>query len=328
MIEGPPPCCAGSHADQVHATRAEPAPARGRIKPSKAGPARRWSAPIGGAFVMGSSEPGFPDDGEGPARPVSVSQFVIACHAVSNLQFGDFVRATGYTTDAERYGWSFVFAGFVSEDARRAIGSQAAETPWWIPVPHAYWAQPEGPAGTVLGRLDHPVVHVSWQDARAYCLWSGTRLPTEAEWEFAARGGLQQATYPWGDELTPAGEHRCNIWQGRFPDHDDAEDGHAGTAPVHAFRPNGHGLYNMAGNVWEWCEDYFSPAYHRVTSRVDPRQDQPTARRSLRGGSYLCHASYCNRYRVAARSSNTPDSSAGNIGFRVVRCGDDRRTAP
>jgi formylglycine-generating enzyme required for sulfatase activity len=258
-------------------------------------------------------------------RLVKVSPFAIACHAVSNLQFGDFVRATGYTTDAERYGWSFVFEALLSDDVKLGIGSRAAETPWWLPVPHAYWAQPEGPQSTVLDRLDHPVVHVSWNDAKAYCRWSGTRLPTEAEWEMAARGGLEQATYPWGNELTPDGEHRCNIWQGNFPDSNTVEDGYLGTAPVHVFRPNGFGLHNVAGNVWEWCEDVFSPRYHQVTAGTDPLYREPGPNHSLRGGSFLCHASYCNRYRVAARSSNTPDSSASNIGFRVVR---DDQVAP
>jgi formylglycine-generating enzyme required for sulfatase activity len=162
-------------------------------------------------------------------------------------------------------------------------------------------------------------VHISWNDAQAYCKWSSTRLPTEAEWEMAARGGLDQAIYAWGDELQPAGNHRCNIWQGVFPDHNTADDGYFGTAPVHAFEPNGYGLHNVAGNVWEWCEDYFSPHYHRTTASLDPLVIDPTPYKSLRGGSFLCHESYCNRYRVAARSSNTPDSAASNIGFRVVR---------
>lgn len=268
---------------------------------------------------MGSQDSRFPDDGEGPVRHVTVSEFAIACFAVSNLQFGDFVRTTGYTTDAERCGWSFVFAGLLPDDLKSEIGSRVADTPWWLPVPHAYWAQPEGPASTVLDRLDHPVVHVSWNDANAYCQWSDTRLPTEAEWEMAARGGLKQAIYPWGDELTPAGEHRCNIWQGDFPGHNTAGDGYVGTAPVHVFPANGYGLHNAAGNVWEWCADYFSPQYHRVTSSRNPFHHAPSPDRSLRGGSFLCHESYCNRYRVAARSSNTPDSSSSNIGFRVVR---------
>jgi formylglycine-generating enzyme required for sulfatase activity len=309
-------CCTGARADHPIAT---PDIARREFAPHAEIVARRWSGPIGGGFTIGSADRRFPDDGEGPVRRVTVDDFAIACHAVSNLQFGDFVRATGYTTDAERYGWSFVFHGFLDAASKRAVGSRVAETPWWVPVPHAYWAQPEGPSSTVLGRLDHPVVHVSWNDAQAYCRWSATRLPSEAEWEIAARGGLDQALYPWGDELTPGGEHRCNIWQGVFPELDTAADGFAGTSPVHVFAPNGYGLHNMAGNVWEWCQDYFSPRYHSITSSVDPLQIAMAPNRSLRGGSFLCHESYCNRYRVSARSSNTPNSASSNIGFRVVR---------
>ena len=203
MTADNPRCCAQGRTGDVKAAIGELCAALRQIVPSATSIPRRWSPSIGGSFMMGSNDRRFPDDGEGPVRAVTVTTFAIACHAVSNLQFGDFVRATGYTTDAERYGWSFVFAGFLSEETKRAIGSRAAETPWWVPVPHAYWAQPEGPPSTILDRLDHPVVHVSWNDAKAYCRWSGTRLPTEAEWEMAARGGLEQAIYPWGDELMP-----------------------------------------------------------------------------------------------------------------------------
>ncbi len=316
MTGGDTGCCAKRQAGEP-----APAPAMATITPSRSPIGRRWSPEIGGAFLMGSDDRRFPDDGEGPVRRVTIAPFAIACYAVSNLQFGDFVRQTGYTTDAERYGWSFVFEALLSNEVACMPAKRAAETPWWVAVPHAYWAQPEGPHSTILERRDHPVVHVSWNDAKAYCQWSGTRLPTEAEWEMAARGGLEQAAFAWGDELTPDGEHRCNIWQGNFPDLNTMEDGYLGTAPVHAYKPNGYGLHNVAGNVWEWCEDTFSPHYHQVTAAENPRHDAPAPNRSLRGGSFLCHDSYCNRYRVAARSSNTPDSSASNIGFRVVRIG-------
>lgn len=279
----------------------------------------RWCELPGGTFRMGTDDPvGFADDGEGPAREVSVSPFAISAYTVTNAQFGDFVRDTGYATEAERLNWSFVFEGLLPDMVRRRIATPK-DTPWWRPVPRAYWAQPEGPGSTVLDRLDHPVVHVSRNDAQAFCAWSGTRLPSEAEWEYAARGGRERCLYPWGDELTPGGEHRCNIWQGRFPAYDTAEDGYRGTAPVHAFASNNYGLYNVAGNVWEWCEDNFTSRYHQVTSDRDPLHASESETRSLRGGSFLCHASYCNRYRVAARSSNTSESAASNIGFRVVR---------
>ncbi|MGO4371048.1 SUMF1/EgtB/PvdO family nonheme iron enzyme, partial [Paenibacillus sp. MCAF20] len=160
-------------------------------------------------------------------------------------------------------------------------------------------------------------VHISWNDAAAYCGWSGTRLLSEAEWEFAARGGLVQKRYPWGDLLKPDGEHRCNIWQGKFPYKNNASDGYETTAPVDAYAPNGYGLYNMVGNVWEWCSDWFSPSSPVHDVRINPQGPSSGKTRSTRGGSYLCHKSYCNRYRVAARSSNSPDSSAGNMGFRV-----------
>ncbi|MGP3971462.1 formylglycine-generating enzyme family protein [Streptomyces sp. 6N223] len=262
-----------------------------------------WVRLPGGTFRMGSEdEDANAGDDEGPVREVAVAAFEIDAHCVTNARFAAFVDATGHRTDAERFGWSYVFAKFLPGHLRRDSPRPEA-TPWWCGVRGAYWAAPEGPGSDLSGRADHPVVHVSWADAVAFCRWEGSRLPTETEWEYAARGGLDQKRYPWGDELTPGGEHRCNIWQGRFPTHNTAEDGYAGTAPVNAFPPNGYGLHNVSGNVWEWCADWWTKDVSRV----------------MRGGSYLCHASYCNRYRVAARTSNSPDSTGGNTGFRCAR---------
>jgi sulfatase modifying factor 1 len=272
-----------------------------------------------GRFDMGTdSNEGFPNDGEGPARSVELSAFYISPYTVTNAQFAEFVADTGYKTEAERFGWSYVFHLLVSDEVKQKVKNVPQQTPWWYVVHGANWANPEGEDSTIADRMNHPVVHISWHDANTYCEWAGVRLPTEAEWEYAARGGLSKKTYPWGDLLKPDGEHQCNIWQGKFPEKNHASDGYVATAPVDAYLPNGYGLYNVSGNVWEWCADWFTPQYHRITSSLNPLYNEPTGRRSMRGGSYLCHQSYCNRYRIAARSSNTPDSSTGNCGFRVV----------
>ncbi|TQS74985.1 formylglycine-generating enzyme family protein [Ornithinibacillus gellani] len=274
----------------------------------------------GGSYLMGTNyKQGFPADGEGPIHKVEVKPFYIDVHTVTNKQFQTFIDATGYVTEAERFGWSFVFHLLVSPETKKKVVQRVQQTPWWFVVEGAYWKQPEGPDSSIENRLDHPVVHVSWNDALAYCEWAGKRLPTEAEWEFAARGGLEQKMYPWGDELTPDGEHYCNIWQGTFPNENTAEDGFIGTAPAKSFPENGFGLYNVAGNVWEWCSDWFATNIHKRGGKQNPQGPDTGKSRVMRGGSYLCHYSYCNRYRVAARTSNTPDSSTGNIGFRCVR---------
>jgi formylglycine-generating enzyme len=271
-----------------------------------------------GEFLMGSEDrDGFPADGEGPVRQVTLNPFWVDPVAVSNARFATFVDATGHVTEAEGYGWSFVFGGLLPDDFPPTRG--AAQAPWWRQVFGADWRHPEGPASSVEDRMDHPVVHVAFTDALAYCAWAGVRLPTEAEWEYAARGGLRQARFPWGNELTPGGRHRCNIWQGTFPSHNTRDDGYLGTAPVDAYEPNGFGLHNVAGNVWEWCADWFHTGFHRNGPRRDPTGPPSGEAKVIRGGSYLCHHSYCTRYRVGARSSNTPDSSTGNMGFRVAR---------
>jgi sulfatase modifying factor 1 len=273
----------------------------------------------GGDFFMGTEDgEGFPTDGEGPVRNVKLKPFYIDACTVSNADFYTFVQATGYKTEAETFGWSFVFHLLVSEQVASKVTQVVQGSPWWLNVEGAYWKYPEGVDSTIVDRMDHPVVHISWNDALAFCKWAGKRLPTEAEWEYAARGGLEKMRYPWGDLLKPDAEYRCNIWQGKFPVKNNASDGYMATAPVKSFQPNGFGLYNVSGNVWEWCGDWFSSTFHIKGPRENPQGPSNGAAKVLRGGSYLCHKSYCNRYRVAARSSNTPDSSTGNIGFRCV----------
>ena len=273
----------------------------------------------GGRFRMGCDARLLPQDGEGPARLVRVAPFAIDPHAVTNRWFADFVAATDFTTEAERLGWSAVFAGLLPDGADQKERAKARGTSWWFRVDGASWRHPEGPGSGIDERQDHPVVHVSWNDAVAFAAWAGGRLPREAEWEYAARGGLDGKRFPWGDlEPDDASDLPCNIWQGDFPARNTCADGYYGTAPVDTFTANGFGLHHMVGNTWEWCADAYRV---RSVSRDAQRRNedsQVTGARVLKGGSFLCHRSYCYRYRPAARSGAAADTSACHTGFRVI----------
>ncbi len=254
----------------------------------------------GGAFRMGADDPlAYPEDGEGPVREVVVAPFAVGATTVTVAQFAAFVAETGHRTDAEVHGVSFVFQGLLPADVERSA-PRVADAPWWRGVTGACWFRPEGPGSSVEERVHHPVTHVSQRDAVAYADWVGARLPTEAEWELAARGGLDQQPFPWGDVREPDGVPRMNTFRGEFPDRPSAP---VGTCDVTMHAPNAFGLFNMTGNVWEWTSGTFA---HDAPDPV------------LRGGSYLCHASYCRRYRTSARTSASADSSLGHTGFRLA----------
>jgi formylglycine-generating enzyme required for sulfatase activity len=288
----------------------------------------------GGSFWMGSDDSQMPD--ARPVHRVRVDGFWMGRTEVTNAQFARFVAATGYRTVAERPPDPKDFPGAPAESL--VPGSILFDPPegdvplddayrWWRYVPGADWRHPEGPGSSIEGKDDHPVVHVCYEDAAAYAQWAGERLPTEAEWEFAARGGLDRQTYVWGDELNPGGRWLVNNWQGRFPGENTAEDGFPGIAPVGSFPPNGYGLLDMAGNVWEWCADWYRPEYYAYSpednppgpeSSYDP-QEPGVAKRVQRGGSFLCSDLYCRRYLPAARGKGAVDSGASHIGFRCVK---------
>jgi formylglycine-generating enzyme required for sulfatase activity len=308
----------------------------GEPKPEYAAPDGMVWIP-GGTFWMGSDD-GAPD--ERPRHKVKVNGFWMDKCEVSNAQLARFVEATGYVTNAERplegielneaasrenVPGSFVF---VMPKADEIKGSALGSDPmtWWKFVPGASWKHPEGPGSDIKGKENHPVVHISWHDAVAYCKWAKKRLPTEAEWEFAARGGLDRKTYCWGDEDRPDGKPMANTWQGEFPITNTKEDGYLTTAPVGSFPPNGFGLYDMAGNAWEWCADWYDPGYYYISPSTNPKgppKSPGSAMTTLpsrvrRGGSFLCAENYCRRYLPSARDSNPPSDSACHTGFRCV----------
>ncbi|MDP3967778.1 MAG: formylglycine-generating enzyme family protein [Nocardioides sp.] len=295
---------------------AEPAP------PSERGRrTTRGQVPVpAGTFAMGDAfGEGYAGDGERPVHDVTLPAYLVDATTVTNAAFSAFVKATGYRTTAEQAGSSAVLHLAVERaGTRQHVVREVPGTPWWWEVRGASWRAPEGPGSTSATRANHPVVHVSHHDAEAYCSWAGKRLPSEAEWERAARGGLTGARFPWGDEREPGGRWAMNIWQGTFPTRNTEDDGHLTTAPVKSYRPNGFGLWQVAGNVWEWCADRFDPTYYERSPALDPRGPATGDLRVMRGGSYLCDDSYCDRYRLAARSATTPDSSAANLGFRCA----------
>ncbi|MBX7166050.1 MAG: formylglycine-generating enzyme family protein [Pirellulales bacterium] len=300
----------------------------------------------GGEFWMGSDDPSAWDD-ERPAHRVRVDGFWMDRYEITNAQFEKFVEATGYRTTAER-------APNVEELLRQSppgtpppppevlVPGSLVFTPpdhpvplddyaqWWRWTPGASWRHPEGPGSTLEGRQQHPVVQVSWDDCQAYARWAEKQLPTEAQWECAARGGLSRQPYVWGDQ--PPNDLRCmaNLWQGSFPDRNSEADGYPRTAPVGSFAANGYGLYDMAGNVWEWCNDWYDrELYPRRADALTVNPEGPAAsndplhpyeqRRAQRGGSFLCNDSYCSRYRPSARHGCTPDTGMSHVGFRCVR---------
>ena len=303
-----PACCAPNRNQQrIFAAAAIPAGNGCHAGPMRVIP--------GGLGWMGTNTPWIKIDGEAPLRKTRIKPFLIGAIPVTTAQFRHFVHATGHISEAEKWGWSFVFYLQLPPGLRTAMGAGNAQ--WWRRVDGASWHHPVTPDGPAA-RDDDPVVHVSWHDAQAYCAWSGTRLPLEAEWEHAARGGQGDIRYVWGDrDPDDSSYFPCNIWQGNFPLHNTAGDGYPFLAPARSFQPNEFGLYGMAGNVWDWCEDMF-----RVRSLAKSARAHAQAMkgyRVIKGGSFLCHASYCTRYRIAARTGNAPESTTSHTGFRVVQ---------
>jgi formylglycine-generating enzyme len=260
----------------------------------------------GGLLRRDANDPGHEvgDDDERPVHRVTLRQFYLDATEVTNAEFARFAEATGYRTDAERKGSSWVF--------------KKGETDW-AAVDRADWRHPLGPDSTVTDRMNHPVVNVSWNDALAYAKWAAKRLPTEAEWEYAARGGRVGEVFPWGNQLKPEGKVRANFWQGTWPGDNKLEDGYYYTSPVASFQPNGFGLYDLIGNVWEWTADWYSETYYRRSPSKDPPGPKSGEMRVARGGSWFCSEGYCGAYRVGFRGKSPEDASFNNVGFRCAR---------
>ncbi len=300
-----------------------------------------------GDFTMGGKSSDASRD-ELPRRAVEVDAFWMDATEVTNRDFIAFVEATNYVTVAEQdIDWdelskqlppntprppdSILAAGSLVFQSTKAPVSLNDPSQWWVWTIGANWKEPEGPGSSIADRMDHPVVHISWEDAKAYAKWAGKRLPTEAEWEWAAMGGLDDVKYPWGNDPISEAQDKANFWQGAFPYHNERTDGYLTTAPVRTFPPNGYGLYEMAGNVWEWCSDnYHYHAYNlnknmdRVSNPVGPQdsfdpQEPGVPKHTMRGGSFLCNDSYCSGYRVARRMKSSPDSGFNHTGFRCVK---------
>ena len=269
----------------------------------------------GGFFDMGARQSRFPEDLDSPRRRVRVSPFRIAPHAVTNADYAAFVEASGYRTVAEQEGWSYVFHLFLDDVAR--FPDYAGSAPWWRRVDGACWNAPDGPGSDWQDRPDHPAVHLAWYDALAYCRWAGLRLPREAEWEFAARGGLARKKYPWGNEMIPGGVHVMNTWQGEFPTSNTAEDGWLGTAPVGSFPPNGFGLYEMTGNVWEWVDDWYEREYYKeIDEYANPKGPIGGEFKVVRGGSWRDLKGFIYS---SFRNNGNPKSRTDDYGFRCAR---------
>ena len=280
----------------------------------------------GGFFEMGyEGNDSFKGDGEGPIRQVSIDSFYLDQTTVTNEAFSKFVEDTNYITDSEKFGWAYAFIGQLKKSTVRKLNHsrKVQDVEWWVGIDGANWRKPEGPGSNIKNRMHHPVVSVSWHDALAYAQWANKRLPSEAEWEYATRWNNKNAKkFPWGDELVSGGKHRCNVWQGKFPHENKAEDGYLWTAPAKSFQRYDNQFYNLIGNVWEWCNDWFCNQWHIEDSkqtRINPQGPGIGHRKVIKGGSFLCHESYCNRYRIGARTSNTPDSATTNLGFRCAK---------